>query len=228
MKRTTLILAMAASLAATACLQKDTTSTIYLRQDGSLDWVVLEQNVRSDETDAAKRITEEFAYVDEVARGEHGVVEAFLALGADDVRIRWLRSERPYAVMVDARFDSLAGLFERPLTKCGIPHEVGITQDGGVTTWRLWIDVGPDGENVQGNDAEGCDDGLDGLTDALNWTIVLESGAFTYATGFKLEGTDTAVIDKEAGENAVKTSGRFELSLSWTAAAHGAPAIPNR
>ena len=219
MKRITLILAIAASLAAAACLQKDTTSTIYLRQDGSLDWVVLEQNVRSDDTDAAKRITEETAYVDEVARGDHGVAEGFLALGADDVRIRWLRSERPYAMMVDARFDSLAGIFERPLTKCAVPHEVRITQDGGVTTWRLWFDVGPDGEGLEGDHDEGCDAGLDGLTDALTMTIVLESGTFTAATGFTLKGADTAVIDEEGIERASKTSGRIELSLSWTSAA---------
>jgi len=219
MKRITLILAMAASLAATACLQKDTTSTIYMRQDGSLDWVVLEQNVRSDGTDAATRVAEETAYVEAVARGEHGVAEGFLALGGDDVRIRWLRGTRPFAVMVDARFDSLAGLFDRPLTKCAVPHEVGITQDGGVTTWSLVIDSGPDGEGLEGDHDEGCDAGLDGLTDALTMTIVLESGTFTAATGFTLKGADTAVIDEEGIERASKTSGRIELSLSWTSAA---------
>jgi hypothetical protein len=217
MKRISLALALAASLAATACLQKDTTSTIYLRQDGSLDWVVLEQNVRSDDTDAAKRITEETAYVDEVARGDHGVAEGFLALGADDVRIRWLRSERPYAMMVDARFDSLAGIFERPLTKCAVPHEVRITQYGGVTTWRLWFDVGPDGEGIDRDQHEGCDDGLDGLADALEMKVVLASGTFAAATGFTLKGADTAVIDEEAITRASRTSGRIELSLSWTA-----------
>jgi hypothetical protein len=216
MKHITLILAMAASLAATACLQKDTTSTIYLGQDGSLDWVVLEHNVRSDGTDDETRITEEFAYVDEVARGEHGVVEAFLALGADDVRIRWLRGTRPYAVMVGARFDSLADIFEQLLTRCQVPHEVGITQDGGVTTWRLVIDSGPDGEGLEGDHDERCDDGLDGLSDALKMRLVLESGTFTAATGFKLESADTAVIDEEGIEMASKTSGRIELSLSWT------------
>jgi hypothetical protein len=76
-----------------------------------------------------------------------------------------------------------------------------------------------DGGGVEGNDAEGCDDGLDGLTDALDVTMVLESGTFTNATGFTLEGADAAILDEEGVENAVKTSGRIELSLSWTAAA---------
>ena len=55
MKRTLTAFALAAALAATGCLQKATTSTIYLRTDGSLDWVVLERDVRSDESDAVKR-----------------------------------------------------------------------------------------------------------------------------------------------------------------------------
>jgi hypothetical protein len=217
MRRTAIAVVLAASLAASACLQKDTTSTIYLRQDGSFDWIVLEQNVRSDDADAERRLAEETAYVDEVARGEHGVAEAFLALGADEVRIRWLRNARPYAVMVDARFDSLAGIFDRPLTKCGIPHEVDITQEGGVTTWRLWFDASPDGEGVERDQIEGCDDGLDGLADALAVTIVVESGRFTDATGFKLAGPDTAVYDEKGVADAAESSGRVELSLSWTA-----------
>jgi hypothetical protein len=217
MKRITLILAMAASISAAACLQKDTTSTIYLRQDGSLDWVVLEQDVRSDEIDPAKRTAEETAYVDAAARGEHGVAEGFLALGADDVRIRWLRSTRPYAVMVDARFESLTAIFERQLTACRIPHEIGSTQDGDVTTWKLWIDAGPDGEGLEGDHGDGCDDGFEGLTDAMDITIVLESGRFTNAAGFTLEGADTAVVDQEGIETACKTTGQIEFSLSWTA-----------
>lgn len=221
MKRMTLALTLAASLAATACLQKDTTSTIYLRQDGSLDWVVLERNVRSDEADPAARVSEESTYVEAARRGEHGVAEGLLALGAEGVRVRWLRGRRPYAVMVAARFKSLTDMFEKPLSACGIPHDISMTRDGAVTTWRLQVDAGPDGEGIEGLEDErpGCDDGLDGLTDALDVTIMLESGTFTTATGFKLNGGDTAVIDQEGVENAFKTSGQIELSLSWTEAA---------
>ena len=215
MKHFTLTLAMAVSLTSAACLQKDTTSTIYLRQDGSFDWVVLERNVRSDEADGAARLSEESAYVAAVDRGEHDVAEGFLALGAEDVRVRWLRNARPYAVMVDGRFDDLAAVFDRPLMRCGIPHEVSITHDGELTTWRLRADVGPEGEGVDFNLNEGCDDGLDGLADALAVTIVLESGRFTDVTGFKLEGSDTATFDEEGVEAAAKATGRFELALSW-------------
>ena len=215
MRHIALTLAIAAALLTAACLQKDTTSTIYLRPDGSFTWLVLEQNVRSDERDEAARLAEESAYVDAVSRGDSGMVNSLLALGAKDVRVRWLRSTRPYAVMVDARFDGLASVFDRALAPCGIPYESRFTESEGVATWTLRADVGLDGERLEEHDGEGCGDGLDGLDEALDFTIVLESGTFTAATGFTIEGTDTAAVDEKTIEERVKTTGIVELSLSW-------------
>jgi hypothetical protein len=213
MRRTTVALILAAALAATACLQKDTTSTIYLHPDGSFEWVVLEQNVRSDEGDSAARLSEEAAYVASVDRGDLGTVNGLLALGGHDVRVRWLRGARPYAVMVDARFDDLASVFDRVLTRCETPHTSAITKANGITTWALRADVGPDGAAPGAGDA--CDDGLGGLSEALDFTVVLESGAFTAASGFTIRGSDTAVIDEKAIEDGITTTGTVELSLSW-------------
>ena len=215
MKRITLTLLLMAAIAAAGCLQKDTTSTIYLRQDGSFDWVILEQNVRSDERDESARLAEETRYLDGVSRGGTGMVNSLLDLGARDVRVRWLRSARPYAVMVDARFDNLAGVFDRALSRCGIPYETGITESEGVATWTLRVDVGPDGDRLDHEAREGCGDDLDGLTDALEFTIVLESGTFTSATGFILKDADAATIDEAALEEILKATGVVELSLSW-------------
>lgn len=215
MTRTTVLIALWAALAATGCLQKDTTSTIYLRPDGSFDWVVLEQNVRSDETDPAKRNAEEHAYTDAVARDQHAVAEGFRALGAQNVRTRVVRGTRPYAVVVDARFDSLTSIFESMLAGCDVPHEIGMTTQGGITTWRLWADVGPEGEKLQGQ--EDCGAAFGGLDDALDFTVVLESGTFTGATGFKLDGTDKATVDDDAtaSEALKKNNGQVVFSLSW-------------
>lgn len=215
MKRTTLAIAAAAALLTAACLQKDTASTIYLRQDGSFDWVILEQNVRSDERDDSARLAEEASYLDGVSRGDSGMVNSLLDLGATDVRVRWLRSRRPYAMMVDARFDNLAAVFDRALAPCGVPYESAITETEGVTTWRLHIDVGPEGSRLDQGGGEGCGRSLDGLTDALELTIVLESGTFNAATGFTIKGTDTAALDETTIEERVKTTGIVELSLSW-------------
>jgi len=215
MKRTTLAIAIAATLLTAACLQKDTTSTIYLRPDGSFDWAILEQNVRSDERDESARLAEEAKYVDAVSRGDSGMVNSLLALGAQDVHVRWLRGTRPYGVMIDARFDSLASVFDRLLAPCEVPYESAITKTEGVTTWRLRIDVGPEDSRLEQGGGEDCGDSLNGLTDALEVTIVLESGTFTAATGFIIKGTDTAAVDEKTIEENVKSTGIVELSLSW-------------
>ena len=215
MKRYALTLILAATVTSAACLQKDTTSTIYLRPDGSFDWVILEQNVRSDERDESARLAEEARYLDGVSRGDSDMVNGLLALGAQGVHVRWLRSTRPYAVMVDARFDDLAGVFDRALAPCEVPYESAITETEGITTWRLRLDAGPEGHRLDQDGGEECGDSLDGLTDALTFTIVLASGTFTAATGFTITGTDTAAVDEKAIEERVKTTGIVELSLSW-------------
>ena len=216
MKRTTLAIAAAAALLTAACLQKDTASTIYLRQDGSFDWVILEQNVRSDEGDDSARLAEEASYLEGVSRGDSGMVNSLLALGAKDVQVRWLRSRRPYAVMTDARFDNLAAVFDRALAPCGIPYESTLTESDGVTTWTLRAEVGIDGERLNATGTDKCGEGLGGLDDALDGLrIILESGTFTAATGFTLQGTIAAELDEAAIEERVKTTGIVELSLSW-------------
>lgn len=216
MTRRALGLTLVAAISAAACLQKDTTSTMYLRRDGSFDWVVLEQNVRSDANDEAAQLDEEAGYANAVARGEFGTVNGFLALGGDDIRVRWLRRARPYAVMVDARFDSLARVFDRPFSPCGIPYQSAITESEGVTTWTLLLDVGVDGERLEAAGSDACGQGVGELSDALErLRIVLESGNFTAATGFTLQGTVAAVIDEKAIEESVKSTGVVELSLSW-------------
>jgi hypothetical protein len=216
MRHTALPLAIAAALLTVACLQKDTTSTIYLRQDGSFDWVVIERNVRSDERDESARLAEEAGYVGSVSRGELGTVNSLLALGAEDVQVRWLRSTRPYAVMIGARFDNLAGVFDRLLAPCGIPYESRLTESEGVATWTLRADVGLDGDRLEQSAGDGCGEGIDGLDGALDeLRIVLESGTFTAATGFIIKGTDTADVDEQTIEENVKSTGLVELSLSW-------------
>jgi hypothetical protein len=207
---------MAASLTASACLEKDTTSTVYLRQDGSFDWVILEQHVRSDRSDEASRISEEAGYVDGLSRGDTGVVNSLLVLGAADVRVRWLRGRRPYAAMVDARFDSLAGVFDRALAPCGIPYDSRITAGDGGMTWTLRADVGIDGARLTHEAPEGCGEGLDGLDEVLDGLrVILESGTYAAATGFILDAADTARFDGQGVQKAVETTGLIELSLSW-------------
>jgi len=218
MTRTLKIVALTAALATAGCLQKVTTSTIYLRADGSFDWVVLERDVRSDEADATARDAEERGYLDAVGRDQHGVAEAFRALGGHGVRTRLIRETRPYAVAVDASFDSLSAVFDSQLAGCGVAYDISQTVEGDVTTWRLWADVGEDGDKLD-TSSDTCGAALGGLSSALDLTIVLQSGTFTKAEGFTRTAADTATLDDESGEKTLKANnGHLVLSLSWKAA----------
>lgn len=217
MKGTLTTIILAASLAATGCLHKETTSTIYLRTDGSLDWVVFERDVRSDEPDAAKREAEEFDYLNGIALDRHPVAASFRALGGQNVRTQLLRGTRPYAVMIDAGFDSLSRLVDSQLAVCGVNYDISQTAEGGTTTWRLWADVGVDGANLAGQD---CGAAFSGVSEALDVTLILLDGKFTEAEGFTLSGSDRATLaDDDAFATALKErDGRLVLSLSWVAA----------
>lgn len=204
-----------ALLAGTACLQKDTTSTIYLRPDGSLDWVVLDRNVRSDATSEAERTQEEGQYRESAERGEHGAALAVRALGATRVRSLVIRATRPYAVVVEGTFDNLATLASGPLIACGVPHETAITRVDDVATWRLRADLSHNGGDFG---PAGCEKPFEGLLEALDVEILLESGRFTHAVGFTIERPDRAVPDQLAFEQAAleRNDGWLVLSLSWT------------
>ena len=217
MTRTLTTIALTAALVTTGCLQKETTSTMYLRTDGSFEWVVFERDVRSDESDAIKREAEELGYVDAVARDRHGVAEGFRALGGRDVRTRLLRDTRPYAAMVEGRFDSLTAVFDSQLVGCGVDYDISQTVEGGVTTWRLWADIGVDGEKLA--DGDQCGAAVKDMSDVFDLTVILQGGAFTKAEGFALSGSDKAtMLEDEAGNDALKkNNGQLVLSLSWKA-----------
>ncbi len=130
------------------------------------------------------------------------------------MRGRLLRDVRPYASVTEADFGSLTDVVARELAACGIPFGGGLTSEGGTTTWRLWLEAGAGGEGLQGDD---CGAGFVGLGEALEATIVLDSGVFTKTVGFTLEGDNRARLDEKAAdpEALERGGGRIELSLTW-------------
>ena len=214
------------SLGLFGCLRKDTISTIYLKQDGSIEWVVLESNVRSDESDPATRAGEEADYLNAVAADRHSAAESFRTLGGLQVRTSLIRDARPYAALVEGDFDSLTGVVDRGLTACGILHEIHQTRDGATTTWVLQMYVEPwlhDDVELVPIDKDVCD--AVGALPSGDLRITLETGRFTQWTGFKQVSPDTVVVDEDAVKNATTdeaveaNGGWLVLSLGWTTAA---------
>jgi hypothetical protein len=187
------------------CLQKDVVQTIYLAPGGTT-WTVIEQDVRSDEKEPMDRILEENDYALAVGAGKHPVAEAFRRLGAQSVTTTWLRRERPYTVMTEARFGDLRQLSTAILRDAGAHGDVSLVREGCETRFRFRVDV----DAAPASTGENALDAL--LTDLENYRFVLAEGRFTSADGFRIldEGTIAVWDGKKAAAD-----GALTLALSW-------------
>ena len=213
MKRTLPALLFATALTVTGCLQKDTTSTMYLRADGSFDWVVLDASVRSDEKDPARRSEEERGYITAVHNGEDDVTRGFRSLGGTNLGTTVLRDRVPYSVLRSATFDRIDRIFERELKACNIPYRSEFKTDGAVTTWTLTVKILPEPDAPPNCEGDGVDALFTDAGDHLR--IVLESGSFLAVTGFTRIGDDAVELPDVSSETIEKNNGVLVFSLSW-------------
>lgn len=197
--------ALAAALCG-GCLRKEVVEAIYVAPGGTT-WTVIEQDVRSDKEAAADRFAEEHDYSLAAAAGKHPAAQALRRLGAQSVTTTWLRRERPYTVMTEARFTDLRQLAMAILRDAGAQGDVSMVRDGCDTRLDVRVDV----DSPASAGEETALDAL--LTDLERYRIVLAEGRFTSAAGFRIldEGT-IAVWDGQTSA----TDGILTLSLGWT------------
>ncbi|MCX6538917.1 MAG: hypothetical protein NT151_08290 [Acidobacteria bacterium] len=211
MRHKTLALLLVAVVPLVACLQKDTSTTIYIRNDGTIEWAVLDQNVRSDEDDSGKRFNEEQAYIDAILGGTDSLTMGFRTLGGTNIRSVVLRDRAPFATLRSADFEHLNQVWERALKSCQVPHRLELKTDGLVTTWTMAIRVDPEPESSSGCDADAV--GAVWSTDHLR--VMLESGKFLSAAGFKILSADSVESEEVADDTIKKNDGVLVFSLTW-------------
>jgi len=201
----TLVLALSSS----ACLTKETRSTVYLEDDESVTWSILETDVRSDSANPVEARQEEDGYLAEHEGGRARLAAALAAIGGRDIRISLLHSRAPFEAHASARFASLESVVNGYCTARRWVCSSNVERDGGKTTWT-WTVVMADGADDAGDD----DQPLDALDEAVtNLHICLSAGRFVAATGFKLDGERVAQIDPE-GEDGQE---QYTFSLTWEA-----------
>jgi hypothetical protein len=195
---------VALAAAASACLRKEVNQTIYLAPSGVI-WTLLESDVRSDTKEPADRLREEHDYFLAASAGKHPVAEAFRRLGAQSVTTTWLRRERPYSVLTEARFPDVRQLAMAILRDARAQGDVTLVRDGCHTRFGLRVDLESAPESGGGALAEL-------LTDLDTYRFVLAEGRFVSADGFKvLEEGGVAVPDaKKTAPDDVLT-----LALTW-------------
>lgn len=213
-----------------ACLLKDEQNTLYLSPDGSLEWVVLETNVRSDSQSLIEREREEQEFLEKALRGENEAALRMRALGGWRVESQVLRAERPYDVITSARFDSIADLFRSASTEEEVPSEIEMENDGEIT--RLILHFGPfPAEEDASNDKSNVEQDLsdEGSSEEQNVSegvpfellvgedlrIILTDGHFLDAEGFQVSASgDMATLPDQA----VAPGEIVTLSLTWLSA----------
>lgn len=196
-----------------ACLKKETTQTVYIAADGSIQWTVDEANVYSDETDIGKRLAEEEAYIGAALTGVHRVALGLQALKPDSlVGTTVLRDERPFHVITEARFAAIDSAFQRLFDETGFKAIVTQRRDDARSTLRMHFDF-----TKETQEKESAAVAL--LEEIGSLRFVLADGRFVGGGGFDItDRTNAAAISPEwmaAAEKAMEAHGTIDLVLTW-------------
>lgn len=198
--------------ASAGCLAKAATQTIQLSPEGTVNWVAIEREVRSTERDPAARTAEEQTYLEAARQGLHPVGQALAALAPSSLRTTVLRDRRPFLVLTWAEFDRIDWLAQRALDRLGVPGTSVLERTGTGWRWTLTADLSADADGDAG-------DVLVPLADTDGpLRVVLTSGRFTAATGFRLVDDDTAaeLIEDEGDREKDDANPKvLVLSLTW-------------
>jgi hypothetical protein len=206
MRLTTVVMVLA--LAASGCILGHTTHHIYLEADGTVTWVVLETELRSDAADPAERRREEAELMTAAAAWSHPAAQALATLGAGSLRREVVRDRRPYALWTEARFTSPEVLVRTLLEGLDIPAHV--TQERTAGGARLTVQL-----IVTEDVGEEMDDALTALlADAEDYRIAPASGRFVAAEGFTLVDDGAAAVPCPDLETAI-SNGALTLALEW-------------
>jgi len=191
------------------CLVKDTTHTLYLSREGSVTWLVVEKDIMSLEDSPVERQREEMEFLQRVATASHDVGLALGQLAPADLRSLVVRDMRPYAVLTEARFDTIDRLGGRLLDRLGLKGRSTLVAEGELVRWRLEADIRAEAENR--------DEALTALAENIGrYRIVLPEGRFVSLVGFRSVDDGHAAVMIEADLDALVASGQpLVFELAW-------------
>lgn len=207
------VVALLAAVGTTGCLVKDTTHRLYVSPSGAIDWMVLEEGVRSTENDPSRRIREEQAWLAAIARDTHPVAEGLRRLGVAETSTTLLRPARPYMALTDARFQRVDRVIARVFDELGLRGEATLVVKGEEATLSVTLDLSS--LDDPGPETESPVTAL--LEDLDRYRFVLTEGRFVAATGFAILDDGTAAILQEIPPETLDSRGVLKLRLAWRA-----------
>jgi hypothetical protein len=193
----------------TGCLQRETTHSLYLSPAGAVAWTAVETDVRSDETDPAKRVAEEQQYLTATGTSSHGIGQGLAALDPARLETHVVRRQRPFVVVTEAEFDRIDRVFERMLAETRTPGYAALVHDGAQTTLVVHMTLGTESDENSSSPVTDLFEHFD------RYRIVLTEGRFVAAKGFTLVDGGTAAVPIEISEEQVAANNVVELTLTW-------------
>ncbi len=203
---------IAATLASSGCLLKDVGHTWYIDSTGAVTWVVIEKDVRSDAQAEADRRSEEQTFYQDVLREVHPAARGFRALGAARLRTRILRSEVPFVVVTEGRFDGLEEVGQRIISMSGLAGTSVLTRDGASREWSFAI------RDPHAEDARPNEDVMALLGDLDTLQVVLVTGRFESAQLFELSSDRRVATFDKSQVNVFDEAATLTLKLKWSTA----------
>lgn len=207
MKKKACVLVLAV-VTLSGCIVGETDHGIVIEGDGSVSWMVLERQVRSNAEESGERTSEEQAFLDELRRGEHPVEQAFRRLGAESVDLQLLRDRRPFAVWTEARFASVESLAWELVNQLGLEGEVKYRDDGELHRLEVLIDPSTFEGELE-------DEAVRALVDELSsYRVFINEGRFLATEGFEIVDDGMTAIPIERSEDQEESP--LRLTLEWT------------
>ena len=199
------VFAVVTMAAACSCLRREVTHTVFLGPSGVV-WSAIERDVRSDENAPADRLREEHDYALAASAGMHPIAKALQRLGGRSVATTWLRRDRPYSVMTEARFADARELTLAILRDAQAQGDATLLADGCQTTLAIRV-------NLESAPEPPDDQAVDGLlTDLDGYRFVLTEGRFVSADGFLIEADGAVAVPDQ---KKAATDGVLTLALTW-------------
>ena len=202
---------LAATLGSGGCLVQETTHRVYLSPSGSVDWMVLEESVRSDDNDSVKRANEEREWLEAIAAETHPIAEGLRRLGPDELSTRVLRPARPYMALTVARFARVDRVINRLFEDLGIRGEAAFEARGRDATVAVSLDLSSFDDAEP--DTESPVTAL--LEDLYRYRFILTDGRFVDAAGFDILENGSAATLQAIPSGTLEAGGALKLRLVW-------------
>ncbi len=190
-------------LVLSGCLLEDTRHTLYVGPDNSVTWRVVRDLIRSDRDDVDERYDEEAEFLASLDSGVEGWTELLTDFGAREVDAELLRAERPYTVVVRARFGHVEELVAGLLAESEDDVRVSFVEQGSLRTLR--ITPPPSEDEPADEDTPDPDAAARPVSEVR---LVLTEGRFIDAIGFALSQDGAVAVPLEGQDDT-------ELLLVW-------------